>query len=387
MRILFLLYFDVDGPNQIGVSKKIQYQINAMEKLGHRVTLGFCSNNKFVLRDSDNERSFEAISGRSHYRKALRGLLLKLYSDYELIYVRFPGSIDWFIYDTFKRIHKKNAKIILEMPTYPIGGELLGYLRKLKGERQYIQYIIRSTVYGMHRILSRRLYHYVDAIVSYSEYQKIWSINTINIENGIDCDNITPKSRNSENSSCINMLCVASFAEWHGIDRVIAGLQNYYAQENRPECDVELTLVGSSPYLDKLLSSIGNELSSHLNIKGSLYGRELDEEYDKANIAISSLGMHRIGLKYGSTLKTREYCAKGIPFIYGYIEKGIDNTFKYAFQVAANEDPININEIITFYESIKQDDYIEEMRKFAKKYDWKNQMNIVFNKLNEWKII
>ena len=78
--------------------------------------------------------------------------------------------------------------------------------------------------------------------------------------------------------------------------------------------------------------------------------------------------MHRIGLFEGSTLKTREYCAKGIPFIYGYRERGIKESFPYAFRVSANEEPIDLKKIITLpYKTEKIKDFGYSWGRFYKK--------------------
>ena len=384
MRILFLLYFNVDGKEQLGVSKKVNYQIRAMQQLGHDVTLGYCKENYFILRHNEEAKSFIAPSGLTHYRQPVKKLLKRMSNQFDMIYIRFPGSIDMNVYQTIKMLRRMSKTVVLEMPTYPIGGELVGYLKMTAKQRRYPQLLVRGIAYAIHLLFSRRMYKYLNAIVSYSEYKKIWNTPVINIENGIDCNSITPKKPRDLLSvkNSLRLIFVASFAEWHGVDRVINGLNNYYREKDEQDPDVTLVLVGDSAYLRDLLSELDiTALGDHLEVLGAKHGEELDQEYDRADIAISSLGMHRIGLKYGSTLKTREYCAKGIPFIYGYIERGINEGFPYAMRVSADETPIDIQSVIQFSKDVLRGDYTNEMRSFSQKYDWYNQMKIMFEAL------
>lgn len=383
MKILFLLYFDIDSSAQVGVAKKINYQISAMQKLGNEVVLGFCSNNKLILRlNNETILEIQAMEGTTHYRRALVKILPKVAQDYDMIYVRFPGSVDYYFYKTIKLLDGK-VSTILEMPTYPIGGELVGYLKKLKEEKRYIQLLERLIVYSIHKIFSRRLKKHLKHIVSFSDFNEIWGVPVINIENGIDCEAITKRNYQASTKNEVRLIFVAVFSKWHGIDRLINGIDVYYKRKER-HTDVKLTLIGSSDEIDNIINSEEfSRVKEHVRILGAKYGSELDREYDQADIAVSSLGMHRIGLKYGSTLKTREYCAKGIPFIYGYIEKGINSDCKYALRIPADESPVDIEAVISFFKNIQNYPYEKELQEFAKKYDWKVQMAKVFSKLIE----
>ena len=159
-------------------------------------------------------------------------------------------------------------------------------------------------------------------------------------------------------------------------------MRDYYDKKSPSDKDIYLTLIGESDELERIkLSEDYLAVKQYINAPGAKYGNDLDNEYDHADIAVSSLGMHRIGLSEGSTLKTREYCAKGIPFVYGYKEKGIDESFPFALRVPATDDMLDMKAILSFYEGIKDLNYIDEMRTFSKKYDWINQMKLFFDEL------
>ena len=85
----------------------------------------------------------------------------------------------------------------------------------------------------------------------------------------------------------------------------------------------------------------------------------------------------------GATLKLREYCARGLPFIYAYNDSDFIN-FKYSLKIENNETLVNINEVIDFYNSIKNENYIKEMREYAEKnLTWYAKMKPIIEKINK----
>ena len=65
------------------------------------------------------------------------------------------------------------------------------------------------------------------------------------------------------------------------------------------------------------------------------------------------MGRHRSGVFYNSSLKGKEYCAKGLPIVSG-VETELDShpEYEYYYRVPANDDPVNIYEIIKFYDKV-----------------------------------
>ncbi len=84
-----------------------------------------------------------------------------------------------------------------------------------------------------------------------------------------------------------------------------------------------------------------------------------------------------------STLKLREYCAEGLPFVYAYDDSEFDN-YRFAKKFSNDDDPIDINEIVSFYNEIKTENYYEIMRDFARKnLTWDVQMKPVIDVIEE----
>src|SRR5699024_7939355 len=104
---------------------------------------------------------------------------------------------------------------------------------------------------------------------------------------------------------------------------------------------------------------------------GKKYGEELSRLYSQADLGIGPLAP-RAGAEYGSSIKTKEYFAKGLPFINGWKEYAFDDSYPYVKRFDINADSINFFEVVDFYQGIENKDNVKrEMREFAKDhYTW-----------------
>ena len=76
--------------------------------------------------------------------------------------------------------------------------------------------------------------------------------------------------------------------------------------------------------------------------------------------------------------KNREYAARGIPFIYSEIDDDFEN-MPYIMKIAADETPVDIPQIIQFYQSIDRSP--EKIRNSIKHLSWKEQMKKVIESI------
>ena len=92
-------------------------------------------------------------------------------------------------------------------------------------------------------------------------------------------------------------------------------------------------------------------MNKHVMFHGVKTGLALDEIYNQCDIGIEVLGGHRKGIALSSSLKSREYAAKGLPFVTScYIDVFDDMDFVLKFP--ADETPINMEAVVTFYDKI-----------------------------------
>lgn len=268
------------------------------------------------------------------------------YKNLNFIYFRYDwGDLQTVLF--FRKIKKKapQCKIIVEIPTYPID------LDKLisKWHQNLFKY--------KHIVWSRVIKKYVDRAVVYGHDDYAYGIPTIKTSNGIDTDSMLMKKFTNYDEKEIRLISVSNMIKWHGIDRIIEGIHKYKknAKNQRKIC---LHLVGKGreePFLQELVKkyNLENEVIFH----GLKFGDELQGIFDQADIGIEVLGLHRNRTTMiSSSLKSREYFAKGIPFISECeFTDECKSVSEYILSVPADESPINMEEVISFYDRCYKD--------------------------------
>ncbi|MGV8905504.1 MAG: hypothetical protein ACOH15_02760 [Acetobacterium sp.] len=317
-----------------GIGRKIINQVNAFEKHDCSVELINISNKTTFL---DKLLFFAPIITSDYQKREISAVDSYNLQDYQFIYIRKP-ALSSAIITLLKNIRKQNCKIkiIMEIPTYPIYGEYQG-IRKLL--------ILQSM------LSCGLLYKYVDRISTYSNDKVIWKVKVFNISNCVDFSKIIPKEITNDNGS-INVIAVALFSHWHGYDRFIEGLHLYY--QNGGKRKVELYLVGDSNIIKKYKVLVRMyDLSEYIHFCGTQYGEQLDKIYDRCELGLDALARHRSKVYYNSSLKGKEYGAKGLPIISG-VETELDSNpnYKYYLRIPADETAVDINTIIEFYDCI-----------------------------------
>lgn len=382
--IYYIIYFDYETSKFVGVKKKIKNQINAFKQLGYEVILVFPQKDNIIsLNDLSKTVVYKANKGITNYRTSIYKFLKSINTITESIFIfRFPGSFDYVLLKTFSLLITEH-KVVLEMPTFPIIREMYSHLKILIKNYLLIKFLRYLFIIAYHSIFSLFLKNKIDLIITYTSDEIIYHVPTIIIDNGVNTEACMPINVEHDDDY-IRFSIVANANIWHGIDRVIIGLNNYINNSNK--INILLNIVGDSPYINEikvLAARFGIE--RFVNFYGNLTGHDLEKIYENTDIAFSSLGMHRINLEVGSPLKTKEYMSYGIPFVYGYKEKNLPDNYPFALRVPANEDPIDFIDVINFYQRVKViKNYKKTMHDFAlENYDWKVQMKKVIDALNE----
>lgn len=347
----YLHYFDLEDPGYklTGVDKKVKDQISELNRNGLECRFLYCSMDdslvakaKASLFDRDDGIVWPSVAklGEPSY-----------------LYLRRPRIIsESFIrfLEEFKA-RNPNALVFYEIPTYPYDNEMRRLIMRpaLRKDRKNRQ----------------RLSGVVDYIVDLTGETSIFGIPTVQIGNGIDLARIEPREP-LEPSGCINLVCAANYEYWHGMDRMLYGLHEYHAQ--RGERKVQLHLAGGGSalgLLKKLADKLG--LSESVSFYGPLASEELDRLYDACDLGIECLGVHRRNSAgYVTTsIKSKEYLAKGLPFIFaGSLDVADPILDEYVLQVPSDDSPIDINEIVRFHDIVYKggrQKVIDALRVFA----------------------
>lgn len=373
MRILFLVFHGFSEYN--GISKKIRYQVNGLKENGHKVTL--CS---YIIDENGYRKRMVDESVLENYGSGFLAKIRKrvcynaianyaIQNNIELVYMRSDHNANPFTIHFLRKLKVNGIRTVMEIPTYPYDDEY-----------KNLPFSFKLNLY-IDKFFRNRLAKQTINIVTFSKYERIFGVPTINISNGIDFKSIKLKNHLNKNYSQINLIGVAEIHPWHGFDRVIIGLSEYY--KTNPKIKVQFNIVGEGDHneIEKLKRiTVQKGMDDYVIFHGTKFGKELDELFDLADMGIASLARHRSNITYIKTLKNREYAARGIPFVYSEIDEDFEN-MPYIIKAPANEEPLNIQRIIDFYKGNNLTP--SQIRSSIEKdLSWESQMKKVLNQIN-----
>lgn len=394
MNIIYCTNVNIKNEISFGILKKINGQADALRKLNNKVDICYIYNNKYIVQSIENKKI--AVYEKPHINSFLNtlrgkhtlGHLTKIINrgSYDLVYIRFV-SLDVGTL-LFLKALKSSAKItLLEFPTYPYMMEK--FVRfKLSKQKSLISHLSFYKQYIVDLAVRLVLRKYVSFIVLTIPKKILWGIPVISIDNGIQTNKVSMQKRIPKKNQII-IFTATNIETWQGLDRLISGLYEFRKQ-NYGGLDIRIKIAGEGPEKRNLASLIKKlNLNKYVVLYGQKTGKELDELYNMADIAIGSLGRHRQKTNLVSTLKIKEFCAKGIPFIYSNDEPSLTGEEDFALKIPADDSPVNFKKIIQFYSKInKIPDLPIAMREIAEQnYDWIHQMEIIHNRIQNIKKI
>jgi glycosyltransferase involved in cell wall biosynthesis len=200
---------------------------------------------------------------------------------------------------------------------------------------------------------------------------------TVEIGNGIDVATIEPRtSAPAWPAPILQVIAVASVAKWHGFDRLLRAVKASIERADRP-FDIHVTIVGDGPALPplrELSSTLG--LNDRVTFTGTVTGPALRDLYARSHLAVSSLGLHRIGLTHASVLKAREYCAIGIPFIASGNDPDFPSPVPFRFAVSGSEDTADVIAAFELFAQQSPQTDLTQLRHYAiDRLDWRHKIS------------
>ena len=272
----------------------------------------------------------------------------------------------------FLRTTKKHGIVnIVEIPVYPYKSEKIKSLKSFIG---YYQDLLLNKIFAK---------KYIDLIVNYNGFEKIFNVKAIPIKNGIKVNSIEMNTKTFKDSE-INIGTASSMAYWHGYDRIIQGLYQYY-KSNNVGIKIFLHFVGEGPETNKYKKLCKDyKLNDKVFFYGQSGGEKLDNLFKKFDLGIVALGIFRKDLDKVSSIKTSEFCARGIPFIYAGNEEGLNGKEKFALKISNDDAPVDIEKVIKFYINIRKDKALrEKMRGIAnERFSWNKQYEKIFSNID-----
>lgn len=253
------------------------------------------------------------------------------------MFLMFPALL-------YLRITKK--KIIIDVPTPFVNG--VEEIRGLKIKGIYKRMIIVT----MYLTLPLSLFP-AHRILHYSRDSK-WFLRglknkIIEVGNGINVKKILfRENKPTVNNKEIHITGVATLAFWHGYDRFLYSLEKY--NKNNHKYRIIFHIVGDGEEKIKL-KKITKELSLEDNVifHGFQDNDGLNTIFKSTHIGLCSLSLYKINLSYASTLKAREYAARGIPFVLGCEDFDFHTNLDFVYQCANDNSMIDISKIVSWY--------------------------------------
>ncbi len=356
MKVLFFTKIDFSAPATGGLFRKVKAQALALSRVnGWQVDLFYIQGQTAILQKHDG--SEERLSFSSKRQRALytnRGVFHIIREQgYQVLYMRhflLNPLLVWHLWRWRKK--QPDHRFILELPTYPY-----------RPEFRDAPFSVRLQVW-LDQLCFSVLPGIVDRIVTFSRLSSISGVSTIQTDNGVDPESITPVTA-APPQPPFRILGLANLNIWHGYDRMIRGMAAW--KQSGPKEEIRFDIAGSGKEeqnLRDLVARLGVE--DVVRFHGFIQGTALDDLIAQCHVGIASLGMHRTGVADGqtTTLKAREFAARGLPFLLGYKDHDFLSEYPFCHFVPADESAIDPLLVRAFYQEVVQKDarYFASMR-------------------------
>lgn len=168
----------------------------------------------------------------------------------------------------------------------------------------------------------------------------------------------------------------ARFWPWQGLDRLLAGIAAYSGPLRIVLHLLGEVEAGDLAAITRLRQSAGERIQIHTH--GVLDAVASDAIYRQANLALSTLALHRKAMTEACPLKTREYVARGLPLVYAYQDPDLVADHQGWLRLPSNDGPVEINEVVAYAERLAGhtgQGLAAELRAYAAHHlDWQGKL-------------
>lgn len=358
----------------IGITKKITSEIKTLRSFGYEVFYTAYEKEGVVIYDNNDyivfRRKFPFKSKklnqiiRYFWLEYVSKKYLEKNNSFTIGYIRLgpPNFIFFKILDLLKN---GGAKIIVESLAYFPG---IKY-SSIKGK--YIQF--------MHKINHKKFKKYLEYFLIEGNFKEMYDVPCYSMNMGVEVETIKPHTYYG-NKDELNLISVANENTYHAYDRIIKSVYNYI--NNGGKIKVYIHFVGTISEKTRMLIKQLN-LEKYIILYGKKSGKELDDIYNLCNVGLGPFGQHRVGGKKDTGLKTKEYFAKGLPYIFSGEEPTVPDNYRYIYHFSSNESLIDFDKVWFFYQTYVNDkDVVKNMRNFAlNNYSWNKIMSDALSNL------
>jgi hypothetical protein len=368
-----VLYLFLDGTKSSGVINKVKAKIAYLNHSGLSTT-GLFFNTNIKERKISTEENIIYVPAiikplsKIYFRRGIRNWYLWFHyrsynrqfyeqlekevaqHDFDLILFRYPLASKGLL----RFVRKYKGRIIFEHNSK----ELVELRLSEKEQQSAVYYINAEEKYGPDVLSAAAGITAVGKELLKYELGRIRATDIPGcvVANSYDVSRVRIRNSPLYDGTVLRLLFVTgSPSPWVGIDLLLKGLAGYNGSVK-----VSVKIVG--PVSEKLTAQVKNSGAEKLvELTGELTGKQLDDCYDQAHIAIGTLAMQRVGLSEHSSLKVLEYAARGIPFVIGYEETNFPPRSEVSdcfLNIDYNGESISIDDVVQFADRVLRDDSV-----------------------------
>jgi glycosyltransferase involved in cell wall biosynthesis len=355
----------------LGIEKKIEAQTRAIQDLGLNMEVFFfdqakrCEDPIFTFYPQGNSFVARWFSVFHRYSQIHKRIDLK---QYDFLVLRYAGG-DLSAFSSLFR--GRGTRIVTEHHTKELPE---AYTYRSSPPQ-------RMLTIAMERYLGPRILRKCHGLIAVTEEIKAYELGRVaspipacTIPNGISVDDIPFSRHASYDGSRLNMLCLANrFDPWQGLDRLIVGLSKYPNQKPA----LRLNVVGHVlPEHKALAGSLLGWESGRIRFLGRLEGEALDRVFKETHIAFSALAVFRKEMDEACALKTREFAARGVPFVLAHRDPDLKPGIEFVLSLPPDDTPVDMEKVVAFAKGVLNREGISrKIRSFAyEKLDWRVKM-------------
>jgi hypothetical protein len=333
-----------------------------------------------------NKKYFNLTFQRRKLDEALYEFIKKKYKKVDFFYIRHPGASKRFL-QIFKEFGNKiiiehQSKELDEIKSLMVNNKFGLKPSKLLSWFQY-----SFLPYFNEKYYGEQINKFIKASIcvtgEIAKYQKQkGSRNSFVITNGISTKNFELKSNLSFGSE-LNLLFLkgtSGYSPWNGFERLVESIDYYYSKATHP---IKINLLVYGHHVEGELPS-----RAFVYEGGFVSGKELDDVFNKVQIGVSGIQVYIKNFREGTSLKVREYIARGLPFIYAYTDPDLNDEAKeFSLQFPNDDSLIDMEQVIEFAKRTLSDPLLpQKMRKYAEEHlDYEVKMKKLYQILLELK--
>lgn len=378
MRLLYLL-FQWAKPSMQGVLKKVEGQSKAFSKLVDEVQTWIIGHHNTNIKKYPNLKYINIPLPKGPYVYQIFSVRQKSYKIAEemirefcpdVIYVRYPLSDPGFI-SFLKRIRRMNIKVVTEHQSKE-APELLSMNKHLIA--------LSESLFG------GKALELVDGLVGVTSEIVRYELNRLSVEkpfivvpNGVDVATIPLRNPGKfDGRNAHFLVLVGQTNAWHGVDRIISGFASYDGK-----MQIHIHIAGNlTEDVKKLIENLPSKKRFSIHAYGFLDQQKLSFLFSLCHAGFSALALHRKKAMQSAALKVREYCARGLPFVYAGEDPDFPIDFPYAMKLPLGDEPVDFDKLTEFvrslYEHNSPTQIAIDMRSYAfEKLDWEVKMGKV----------